>query len=262
MVAMVSTSNILGYRVANVPLPEIVDLAGGLLANGGEPIVFACANPHTLTLARSDPALQAALRNTTILVPDGMGLVLAGRLLRCSFAERVTGPDFFEAFSARLNAQGNRSYYFLGTTEEVLARLVARLSREYPRIAVAGTYAPPFRETLDGPENEEICERINAAKPDVLWVGMSSGKQEKWVEANRGRLQARFIGAVGAAFDFYAESVRRAPRLFREAQLEWLYRLSFEPQRLWRRSVVSAPAFAYQVCRQHVFARPAAGVHR
>lgn len=262
MVAMVSTSDILGYRVARTPLPDIVQLATGLLANRGEPAVFACANPHTLILAERDPALQVALRNATILVPDGMGLVLAGRMLRRPFAERVTGPDFFEAFSARLDAEGNRSYYFLGTTPDVLARLVARLARDYPNISIAGSFAPPFRERLDGPENEEICERINAANPDVLWVGMSSGKQEKWVEANRSRLQVRLVGAVGAAFDFYAGTVRRAPKLFREAQLEWLYRLSFEPQRLWRRSVVSAPAFAYQVCRQHVFARPAAGLHR
>lgn len=211
--------------------------------------VMACMNPHSYTVARTDEAFRRALQLADWLLPDGSGVVLATRLLNLGITDRVTGPDTFLAVMRRLDAQGG-SVYFLGSTDEVLAKIRVRMTEDFPNVVVTGTYSPPYKPNFSEDDNAAIRAAVNTARPDVLWVGMTAPKQEKWLAENRAFLNVGAAGAVGAAFDFFAGTVKRSPTLFRTLGLEWLPRLVQQPRSLWRRMLVSAPIFLADVVRE------------
>jgi N-acetylglucosaminyldiphosphoundecaprenol N-acetyl-beta-D-mannosaminyltransferase len=250
-----TTIGILGYPVSNRGLQADVDLACRALDDRSVPCCIACANPHSLVVAASDPDFAAALKNAELLLPDGAGIVLAARLLGRPLPGRVAGMDFFLELTRRARGRGGLRYFFLGSSPEVLQRIVDRLAREVPEIIVCGTASPPFKEDFSDADNAAMIAAVNAAKPDVLWVGMTAPKQEKWIQANRGRLSVPVIGAIGAVFDFYAGTRQRAPQWVCDLGLEWLPRLVREPRRLWRRNFISTPVFLARVLKQR-FGRP------
>lgn len=252
------TESVLGYRIAAGTASEVVGEIVSRLGRGGAGTVLACANPHSLEVARQDAAFDAALRGADLLVPDGVGIVLASRILGGGIRGRVTGSDVFAGLSGALDAAGGARYFFLGSTERTLALIAARLAADYPRIRLAGTLAPPFAETFTAAESRRMVDAVNASGADVLWVGMTAPKQEKWVAAHRERLAVGFVGAVGAVFDFYAGTVPRSPRWFLDHGLEWLPRLLRQPGRLWRRNLLSGPAFLARVLRERLGGRRAA----
>jgi len=248
-----TTVDILGYPVSNRGQRADVDTACRRLDEpGARPCTVACANPHSLVVAAADPPFAAALRNADILLPDGAGIVLAARLLGRPPLRRVAGMDFFLAMNAQAEARGGLRYFFLGASEAVLDLIAARLARENPRITVCGTYAPPFTAAFSEADSAAMVAAVNAAKPDVLWVGMTAPKQETWIEAHRGALRVPVIGAIGAVFDFYAGTRKRAPQWVCDLGLEWLPRLLREPGRLWRRNVISTPVFLARVLKQRL----------
>lgn len=246
--------NILGFAVNSQGLQADVDVACRRLDGEGEPkpCFMACANPHSLVVAAADPGFAAALRNADILLPDGAGIVLAAQLLGLPLVHRVAGMDFFLELTRRARERGGLRYFFLGSSETVLGIIVARLAREHPEIVICGTYSPPFEAEFSEAENADMIAVINAAKPDVLWVGMTAPKQETWIEAHRGSLNVPVIGAIGAVFDFYAGTRKRAPQWVCNLGLEWLPRLLREPGRLWRRNFISTPVFLARVLRQRL----------
>jgi len=141
----------------------------------------------------------------------------------------------------------------MGSTNETLERIRERMADDYPNIKIVGTYSPPFKDVYSGAEVSAMVKVINSARPDVLWVGMSAPKQEKWIYQNREKINVKFIGAVGAVFDFYAGNIRRDENSWLVNHgLEWLSRLVQEPKRLWRRMFVSAPIFMWHVFRQKI----------
>jgi N-acetylglucosaminyldiphosphoundecaprenol N-acetyl-beta-D-mannosaminyltransferase len=217
------------------------------IAAGDRGRYFVCANPHSFQVARHDQRFARAIREADLVVPDGAGIVLASRLLGGAIRARVTGTDLFAGVSARLDAEGGRSCFFLGSTRENLEHLRRRMAETYPRIRIAGCHAPPFKPAFDAEDGARMLRAVNAARPDVLWVGMTAPKQEVWIAENRARLQVKFAGAVGAVFDFYIGRIKRSPPFFLEHGLEWLPRLLQEPRRLWRRMFVSAPLFMWHV---------------
>ena len=152
----------------------------------------------------------------------------------------------------RLNRLGGVRVFFLGGTHEALVRIRRRMERESPRIQVVGTCSPPFKRRYSAEDNVQMTDAVNASRADVLWVGLSAPKQEKWIQENRNRLNVRFIGAVGAAFDFYAGTVKPSPSFFRDHGLDWLPRLLQEPRRLWRRMFISAPIFVWHVLKARI----------
>jgi N-acetylglucosaminyldiphosphoundecaprenol N-acetyl-beta-D-mannosaminyltransferase len=165
--------------------------------------------------------------------------------------ERITGSDIFRELSRRLNDRGGASFFFLGSTEETLAAIEARLTGEFPGIRFAGSYSPPFKEIFSEEENRAMIAAVNRAEPGVLWVGMTAPKQEKFIFENRARLNVKFAAAVGAVFDFFVGNIRREEdSWFVNNSLEWLPRLIQEPRRLWRRMFVSAPVFVWKIVRQ------------
>lgn len=194
-----------------------------------------------------DAAFREALHRADLLIPDGVGIVLASRFNGGAISERVTGFDLFQ-LTAGLLAERKVRMMFLGSSEDVLATIRARVKRDYPGVTVA-TYSPPYKAEFSAEDNAAMHAAVNAFRPDVLWVGMTAPKQEKWVEANRPHLQTRMIGSIGAVFDFYAGRIRRPGKMWQKLGLEWLPRLVGEPRRLWRRMGISAPLFVGAVVR-------------
>lgn len=215
----------------------------------GERRYITIANPHCVMTCRRDAEMARATAASALTLPDGVGVIWAARLLGFPNHGRVTGPTFM----LRCCDQG-RSYalrhYFYGGREGVANTLAARLSEKFPGLTVVGTCCPPFR-TLTEEEDQEIVDRINATRPDVVWVGLGAPKQEKWMLAHLGRIEAAAMVGVGAAFDFHSGQVRWAPSWVRKMGLEWAYRLLLEPRRMWRRNLDS-PLFAAMVILQRL----------
>jgi len=246
--------NILGYAVgcssAAVCVAEVFARLQAVPGTDSGCAWLACLNPHSYAVALEDKTFFRALHDADWLVPDGAGIVLASSLLGGKVYERVTGSDVFFGLHSLMNSTGGMSVFFLGATEETLALIRERMARDYPNIRVAGTCSPPFKPDYTDAELEEMIKAINAVKPDVLWVGMTAPKQEKWIHENRTRLNVRFAGAIGAVFDFYTGRVQRSHPVFQRLGLEWLPRLIQQPKRLWRRMFVSAPIFLWHVFRE------------
>jgi N-acetylglucosaminyldiphosphoundecaprenol N-acetyl-beta-D-mannosaminyltransferase len=201
--------------------------------------------------ANKDPALRAAL-NADVVEPDGVPLVWLAR--RRGFrAERVAGPDFLPELVARGIPLG-RSHFFFGGAPGVPEELARRLSEAYPGIRVVGTLSPPFTDRSEA-EEAALVAQINAAKPDYVWVGLGTPKQDLWVAAQRPSLDAAAVLAVGAAFDFHAGRKRRAPRLMQRTGTEWLFRLISEPRRLAGRYTVVNVRLLWLVLKDEVRGR-------
>lgn len=246
---MKTTENIFGIEVYN---SNLENLCNNFFKNHSffkRKKVLVCVNPHSLIMAKKDPYFFTSFNEADIVIPDGTGVVLASRLLGGSICERITGFDVFESFSRRMNEKGDMACFFLGSSPEVLKLIEKKFSIEYPNVKIAGMYSPPFKPEFDQADKEEMVGIVNKANPDVLWVGMSAPKQEKWICQCRDQLNVDFIGAVGAVFDFYAGTVKRSPKWFLDNGLEWLPRLFQEPRRLWRRMFVSAPLFLFYLIK-------------
>lgn len=236
----------LGYDLFDRDVSRCADEIAIAAAGGRNCKLFACLNPHSYAIAKTDDSFRTALRSMDWLVPDGTGVVFGARRLGLPITARVTGPDVFLATMDRLN-RSKRSVFFLGASDETLAIIRGKVAQKYPGIARVGTYAPPFKSAFSEAENADMIAAINAMKPDVLWVGMTAPKQEKWLAEHHAALEVGAAGAIGAAFDFFAGTVKRSPKLFRATGLEWLPRLLRHPHRLWRRMFVSAPVFLADV---------------
>ena len=246
------SESILGFPVATKSLQECISDICTLLRTDRKSQYFVCANPHSLEVARTDRLFFEALHNAEFIIPDGIGVVLASKILGGSIRDRITGMDIFLGLSAVLNRESRFSYFFLGSTEQNLEKIKERLGKEFPGIKVSGTYSPPFKPEFSEKENQAIIAAINEAKPDVLWVGMTAPKQEKWIYQNKDRLDVKFVGAIGAVFDFYTGNVKRSHPIFQKMGLEWLPRLLRQPRRLWRRNFVSNPRFLLRVFKQRL----------
>jgi len=212
---------------------------------------FSCVNAHSAEAANRDEAFMAALQAADLLVADGVGVILASRILGEAIKERTTGPGIFMEISRRLNHEGGRAVFYLGGSPNTLARIVARHEAEFPHLRVAGTYSPPYQATYAESELAAMVDMVNAARPDVLWVGLGAPKQEKWVYANRHRLRVPVCGPIGAMFDYFAGTVQMPPRWVDRAGLHWAYRLAQEPRRLWRRNLDS-PLFIVRVLGERI----------
>ncbi|MCX6545004.1 MAG: WecB/TagA/CpsF family glycosyltransferase [Acidobacteria bacterium] len=247
--------DILGYGVDDHSVDQCADSLFAVLRSPGSPrgcVWLACLNPHSYAVARNDELFSRALQDADWLAPDGAGIVLASRLLGGGIRERVTGSDVFRELHRRMNAAGGMSVFFLGSTEETLALIRARMARDYPAVRVTGTYSPPFKPAYSPAELDAMVDAVNTTAPDVLWVGMTAPKQEKWIYENRARLNVKFAGAIGAVFEFYTGRVKRSHPAFQKLGLEWLPRLLQQPRRLWRRMFISAPVFMFAVLRARV----------
>lgn len=216
-------------------------------------------NAFSYNTARKDDAFEEALMKGDVLLPDGISVVKACSFLhhtRSKPKERVTGWDLFVFEMDRLNQKGPRPdgrpqrVMFMGASPKVLDLIVLRASSEYPNLDVV-TYSPPFRSEFTVEDTRKMVAAINNADPDLLWIGMTAPKQEKWAYANWERLNIHcHCGSVGAVFDFFAGTSQRAPQYWQNLGLEWLYRLCREPNRMWRRYIIGNTLFIWLVLRE------------
>lgn len=202
---------------------------------------------HGVMESQRDPELLAIHNGSGLTTPDGMPMVWAGRAAGARWMDRVYGPDMMLAVLAESERRGWRSFFY-GGAPGVADELVRRLGAMFPTMEVAGTYSPPFR-TLTEAEVQEVVAMIDDSGADLVWVGLSTPKQERWMAELRPLLTAPVLFGVGAAFDFHAGLVRQAPRWMQRSSLEWLYRLSREPRRLWRRYLTNNPRFVAAILR-------------
>lgn len=209
--------------------------------------VVCICNVHSVVTARQDPAFAAVLRQAELCTPDGAPVAWMLRRLGHADQPRINGPDLMWRYAERAAAAGE-SIYLYGGTDETLQLLQQSLHAAFPGLRIAGAHSPPFR-ALTPEEDAAAVDAINASGAGTVWVSLGCPKQELWMQAHRGRVQAVMLG-VGAAFDYHAGTIRRAPVWAQRAGLEWLHRLLSEPRRLWRRYLVTNTLFIAAAARQ------------
>lgn len=212
---------------------------------------FACVNAHSAEMAHRDPSFMAALEGALIRVPDGASVTLVSKLCGGGIRERVTGPDIFFGLSQELGREGGRSVYYLGGHDDLLRSLVRRHEELYPNLRIAGVHAPPFQQEFTRPQVAEMCARINAARPDVVWVGLGAPKQEKWARQAVEMLDVPLVGPIGAVFGFLGGAERMPPEWVLAAGFGWLYRLGQNPRRMWKRNM-DTPLFLWRAVRDRL----------
>lgn len=208
-------------------------------------------NAHSYNTALKDSLFAEALTKGDVLIPDGASVVMACRWLKAKSqpTERIAGWDLFVHEMDRLNRKGG-TCFFMGSSEKVLELIRKRAAVDYPNIKVE-TYSPPYKPEFSEEDNKGIIEAINKANPDLLWIGMTAPKQEKWTYTHWKELDIHcHVGTIGAVFDFFAGTVERAPLWWQEHGLEWLYRLLKEPKRMWRRYIIGNTLFLKNVIKE------------
>lgn len=208
-------------------------------------------NAHSYNTALKDSLFAEALTKGDVLIPDGASVVMACRWLKAKSqpVERIAGWDLFVHEMDRLNRKGG-TCFFMGSSEKVLELIRKRAAVDYPNIKVE-TYSPPYKPEFSEEDNKGIIEAINKANPDLLWIGMTAPKQEKWTYTHWKELEIHcHVGTIGAVFDFFAGTVERAPLWWQEHGLEWLYRLLKEPKRMWRRYIIGNTLFLKNVLKE------------
>jgi N-acetylglucosaminyldiphosphoundecaprenol N-acetyl-beta-D-mannosaminyltransferase len=234
---------VLGVRVDAVQIPDVIAVMERWIQEKEGSHFVAVTGMHGVMESQQSPRFQAILDEASLVVPDGMPLVWLGRAKGFAMRRRVYGPELMATF-CRTTASCYR-HFFYGGGPGVAKALASKLHQQYG-IKVAGTYSPPFRP-LTPEEERNIVSEIRATAPDVVWVGLSTPKQEKWMWNFRRRLNVPVLVGVGAAFDFCAGRVKQAPAWMRENGLEWLFRLMTEPRRLWRRYLILGSKFVWNV---------------
>lgn len=239
---------IFGSKAELASLPE-----GKLLIN--------TINAHSYNTARKDSLFAEALTNGDVLLPDGVSIVKACKWIKAKSLpkERIAGWDLFvfemeklerESEELRTKSEESKIVMFMGSSQKVLDLIVKRAAEVYPHLKVV-TYSPPYKPEFSDEDNKAIIDAIHAANPDLLWIGMTAPKQEKWTYSHWKELNIHcHVGSIGAVFDFFAGTMKRAPMWWQEHGLEWLYRLLKEPKRMWRRYIIGNALFLWNMVKE------------
>lgn len=243
-VTSIPSFRVLDVRVNAVQIADTVGILESWIQERDSCRYVAVTGMHGVSEAQNDPHFKLALDAADLIVPDGMPLVWLGRLHGfAGLQRRVYGPELMDSFCRQTG--GKYRHFFYGGAPGVADHL-AQVEHERHGIQIAGTFCPPFR-ALTQEEEAKIQSIINQASPDVLWVGLSTPKQEMWMHRFRDKLDVPVLLGVGAAFDLNTGRLRQAPKWMRENGLEWLFRLLAEPRRLWRRYILNGSAFVWSV---------------
>jgi N-acetylglucosaminyldiphosphoundecaprenol N-acetyl-beta-D-mannosaminyltransferase len=235
------SADLLGVPLALTDYTRTMDWIDATIQERGKGYICVAA-VHTVMVCQEDEELRQAVLNSDLTVPDGQPLVWAMNALGNKLSSRVYGPELMARHCERSATTGARIFLYGGSNQGALVQLALNLRRRYPGVRIVGGYAPPFRP-LTAEEEDAIVAEINASGADIVWVGIGVPKQEKWMAAMRGRLDAPVLVGVGAAFDFHAGRVAQAPNWIQAMGMEWAFRLSREPRRLWKRYATYNPKF-------------------
>jgi len=228
------------YTLFNQPLDSITQ----------PKVLINTLNAHSFNTVKGDEDFHRALSSSDVLLPDGIGVVWAMRMLTGTKINKIAGSDLFFYEMERINAKGGKCF-FLGSSEETLYKISKRAADEYPNMQVY-SYSPPYKQEFNGEDNKLMVEAINAIQPDVLFVGMTAPKQEKWAHKHFDQLSVGHVCCIGAVFDFYAGTVQRAPTWMIQLGMEWSYRLIKEPRRMWRRYLIGNVKFIGHVIMEKI----------
>jgi N-acetylglucosaminyldiphosphoundecaprenol N-acetyl-beta-D-mannosaminyltransferase len=241
-----NATNILGVLIDPIHMADAVDRIGHWIeCNARE---YVCVTPiHGIMECYNNPPLRQIFNKSGMTTPDGMGVVWLLKAQGNRHVGRVYGPDLMEHVLLK-SLETGWTHFFYGGEPGVAVKLAIALEHKYPGVAIVDTFSPPYR-TLTPEEDEKIISRINAANPDILWVGISTPKQELWMAEHVGKLNVPVLIGVGAAFDFLSGTKKQAPKWMQRSGLEWLFRLATEPRRLWRR-YLQYPYFALLIVAQ------------
>ena len=243
---MIGEVKVLGSRIDLLSWDGAVERMSGWAEARQSRVVCIC-NVHSVVTAGQDPAFKAVLDGADLVTADGAPVAWMSTVLSGRRQSRINGPDLMWRYLQHAADHG-QAMFFYGSTTQCLRALVDRVQSEFPQLTIAGSYSPPFR-TLTEEESGAVVEQINRSGASVVWVGLGCPKQEQWMAAQKGRIEAVMVG-VGAAFDYHSGALRRAPRWMQRSGLEWLYRLGSEPKRLWRRYTVTNSVFLVNAGRQ------------
>jgi N-acetylglucosaminyldiphosphoundecaprenol N-acetyl-beta-D-mannosaminyltransferase len=235
--------SVLGVRVHAVQIPDTVAQMVGWIERRDVCRFIAVTGMHGVSESQRDPKFKKILNEADLVVPDGMPLVWLGKHHGHSLKRRVYGPELMQTFCR--NTASRYRHFLYGGAEGVPERLGDILHQKFG-INIVGSYSPPFR-ALSHQEDQEVIDRIHDARPDILWVGLSTPKQERWMYEHRAKLRVPVLVGVGAAFDLNSGRVKQAPVWMQNSGLEWSFRLWQEPKRLWRRYLVNGSEFLWQV---------------
>jgi N-acetylglucosaminyldiphosphoundecaprenol N-acetyl-beta-D-mannosaminyltransferase len=241
---LLSKVNVLGVGVSPVNLDSatqsILDFSERKICS------YVCVTGvHGVMEAQRNDRFREILNDAFLNVPDGMPMSWVGWLQGHRKMDRVYGPDLMLRVSDEGRTKGVRHFYY-GGNDGVAELLREKMSMRFPGILVVGTYTPPFRE-LNEEERCYLIQLLDEVKPDIVWIGLSTPKQERFAASHAGILNAKLLIAVGAAFDFHAGLISQAPRWMQRSGLEWLYRLAMEPRRLWKRYLINNPVFVFKI---------------
>ncbi len=233
--------NIMGVDIAEVDMKRLLEFTNANIKElSGD---YMCvSNVHTTVTSAEDPAYLKIQNSGILAIPDGGPLASVGRKRGFSEMERTTGPSYMGEV-LDISAEHGYRHFFYGSTQETLDKLKEALESRYPGLEIAGMYSPPFRP-LTEEENAGIVQMIDSADPDFLWIGLGAPKQEKWMAAHQGEVKGFMVG-VGAAFDYFAGNIKRAPMWMQKSNLEWLYRLLQDPKRLFSRYLKTNSKFIW-----------------
>lgn len=238
--------DVLGVGISAIDMDVAVDEIGRWI-NAREKHYVCVTNVHVVMECQRDAELKRIHNDSGLTTPDGMPIVWAAHRAGANHVRRVYGPDLMLRLCEQAATYGWTSYFY-GARPGVAERLAARLTARFPGLRVVGLELPPFRPLTDE-EDAAAVRRINAAQPDLVWVGLGAPRQEHWMAAHTGRLNAPVLLGVGAAFDMHAGMLAQAPPWMQRSGLEWAYRLYREPRRLWRRYLSTNPRFAISILR-------------
>ena len=229
----------LGYPIFNGSLTDLPT---------SEKLVVNTLNQYSFCIAEKDRAFKESLQKSDILLPDGVGIIMAARMLHGIRIKKIAGADLHKFLLKRLNKNGGSCFY-MGSSKKTLRKIRKRTAKKYPNISI-GTYSPPFKPEFSEADNTAMIAAVNTFKPDVLFVGMTAPKQEKWSHAHQHLLEAGMICSVGAVFDFYAGTMKRPGKRLINLGLEWFGRLLKEPKRMWKRYIYYGVIFARHLLKE------------
>ncbi|MBV1776599.1 WecB/TagA/CpsF family glycosyltransferase [Burkholderiaceae bacterium DAT-1] len=245
------TTNIIGSPIDNLTW-EIAVSRIFTWAKARESKVVCICNTHSVVTAKSDKEFQYVLHNADMATADGFPVAWLIRKIENNKQDRINGPDLMWECCKKASTEGI-SMYLYGGSQKTLSLLAEKLRTEFPDMVLAGFYSPPYRDLSDE-EDQQIIDQINESGARIVWVGLGCPKQEKWMEQHRNNINAVMVG-VGAAFDYHAGTIQRAPLWMQRNGLEWFHRLCSEPRRLWKRYLVTNTLFAFHAVKQLFFSR-------
>ncbi|MBH1986169.1 MAG: WecB/TagA/CpsF family glycosyltransferase [Burkholderiales bacterium] len=245
-------AHVLDTHIDAISWDEVVSRIASWAAHRQSRVVALC-NVHSVVTASQEPAFQTVLSQADLALPDGAPVAWALRREGFGEQQRINGPDLTWRY-LQVAEQLGQSVFFYGSTQDTLDRLMVRIKASFPKLKIVGMESPPYRE-LSEEEDQAYVDQINQSGANVLFVGLGCPKQEAWMAAHRGRIKAVMLG-VGAAFDYHAGTIQRAPVWMQKIGMEWFHRLLSEPRRLFKRYTVTNSIFMYRMAKSLMLGNP------